>query len=127
MWAVGCAPRSVPTTPPIPPVRPIQSPPRYIVPGRARLFPLAAGASHRSRRGNSAVRSHFAAPGRKLTVLDTLLGESRVHNATVLCGLELAPCFNQRGRKMDFDRLFGLVIGIATVVLTVTLVIMLLR
>jgi hypothetical protein len=32
----------------------------------------------------------------------------------------------QRGPKMDFDRLFGLVIGIAAVGLTVTLVIMLL-
>jgi hypothetical protein len=32
----------------------------------------------------------------------------------------------QWGRKVDFDRLFGLVIGIATVVFTVTLVIMVL-
>ena len=32
----------------------------------------------------------------------------------------------ERGRKVDFDRLFGLMIGTACVILTVTLIIMVL-
>jgi len=33
---------------------------------------------------------------------------------------------NREGRKMDYDRLFGLAIGTASIILTVTAVIMLL-